>query len=259
MHRASDGMPVGAVLGFCNMLNRLVLNAMLRGEQPRLVLCCDAFDPTFRHELYKDYNAHRTEAPMDLIPQFEFIKQAANAYGMLQIQAQGYEADDVIATLSHRAAFDLDVCVDILSSDKDLMQLINDVSENTATDNDDDSTSTTRSSAAATIEMIDPMTMTRVTHETLLSQTDQLPLGQKKQRKNLETFADQARMSQRLVALETNIPWERLEMDPISSQQQTVAAFRMEPMNADRILAFYDKMGFYTIKQRLLERLEQQE
>jgi DNA polymerase-1 len=306
MHRASDGMPVGAVLGFCNMLNRLVLNAMLRGEQPRLVLCCDAFGPTFRHELYKDYKAHRTEAPMDLIPQFEFIKQAANAYGMLQIEAKGYEADDVIATLSHRAAFDSDVCVDILSSDKDLMQLINDVSENA--DDDNDSTSTTSRSNAATIEMIDPMTMTRVTHETvvekwgvpsrqlgdvlalagdqadnipgvpgigpkiaaklvqefgtleaLLSQTDQLPPGQKKRRENLETFADQARMSQRLVALETNIPWERLEMDPISSQQQTVAAFRMEPMNADRILAFYDEMGFYTIKQRLLERLEQQE
>jgi DNA polymerase-1 len=285
MHRPSDGMPTGAVLGFCNMLNRLVLNAMLRGEQPRLILCCDAFGPTFRHEMFKDYKGHRAEAPVDLIPQFELIKQASRAYGMLQIEAQGYEADDVIATLSHLAAFGENVCVDILSSDKDLMQLITPSTESSSSSDDDDdggvslssSSSSTSSTSAATIEMIDPMTMTKVTHETvvekwgvpshqlgdvlalagdvadnipgvpgigpkiaakllqefgtleqLLNSTDQIP--QKKRRENLGIFADQARLSQRLVALETNIPWERLEMDPPTptseqQQEQQVAAF----------------------------------
>jgi 5'-3' exonuclease len=310
MHRA-DGLPVAAVLGVCNMFNRLVLNPLLRGEQPRLVLCCDASGPTWRKDLYPDYKAQRPEAPMDLIPQFALVKQAAAAYGMTWIECRGYEADDVIATLSQQA-FQQGLTVDILSGDKDLMQLIT-TTEATTTANDDDddddddeSSSSNARVGGGRIEMIDPLTMTKVTHDTvvekwgvpatqlgdilalagdaadnipgvpgigpkiaaklleefgtlehLLANTDQVP--QKKRRENLETYQDQARLSQQLVALSMDIEWDRLEMDPPPASTTDVSDLRMEPMDADRILAFYDEMGFFTIKQRLLQRLEQQE
>ena len=306
MHRNSDGMPVGAVLGFCNMLNRLVLNPMLRGEQPRLVLCCDASGPTYRHDLFKDYKGHRAEAPMDLIPQFPLIQQAAKAYGMIQIQSKGYEADDVIATLAS-CAVEEQVHVDILSGDKDLMQLVTDTTTTTTTTSVSGANNV--AFAGAAVEMIDPMTMTKVTHETVVEKwgvpshqlgdvlalagdaADNIPgvpgigpkiaaqllqeygtlehllenadqIKQKKRRENLIQFADQARLSQELVRLESNIPWEGLEIvDPLHEcgSETKVAGLRMERMNADRILKFYDEMGFVTIKQRLLERLEMQD
>jgi DNA polymerase-1 len=122
LHRA-DGMPVGAVLGFCNMLNRLVLTRMLDGECPRLVLVFDAKGKTFRHDLYEEYKAHRPECPVDLVPQFDLIREAAEAYGIQQLEAPNYEADDVIATLASMALNE-GVDTNILSGDKDLMQLI---------------------------------------------------------------------------------------------------------------------------------------
>jgi len=122
LHR-KDGMPVGAVLGFCNMLNRLVLSRMLQGECPRLVLVFDAKGKTFRHDLYDEYKANRPECPMDLIPQFDLIREAAEAYGIQQLEAPYFEADDVIATLA-TMALNEGVDTSILSGDKDLMQLI---------------------------------------------------------------------------------------------------------------------------------------
>jgi hypothetical protein len=122
LHRA-DGMPVGAVLGFCNMLNRLVLSRMMQGECPRLVLIFDAKGKNFRNALYDDYKANRPECPMDLIPQFDLIREAAEAYGIHQLEAPNFEADDVIATLATMALKE-GVSCNILSGDKDLMQLI---------------------------------------------------------------------------------------------------------------------------------------
>jgi len=75
LHR-SDGTPTGAVLGFTTMINRLVLNKLLNGEQPRLVLVFDAKGKNFRHELYGDYKANRPPCPVDLVPQFELVRQA---------------------------------------------------------------------------------------------------------------------------------------------------------------------------------------
>jgi DNA polymerase-1 len=90
---------------------------------------------------------------MDLIPQFELIKQAAKAYGIVQIEAKGYEADDVIATLSQRA-LEQGMAINILSGDKDLMQLITNL--------------TTGTNNGAFIHMVDPLSMTKVTHDTVL-------------------------------------------------------------------------------------------
>jgi DNA polymerase-1 len=96
---------------------------MMKGECPRLVLVFDAKGKNFRHDLYDDYKANRPECPMDLIPQFDLIREAAAAYGIHQLEAPNFEADDVIATLVTMALKE-GVSANILSGDKDLMQLI---------------------------------------------------------------------------------------------------------------------------------------
>jgi DNA polymerase-1 len=105
------------------MLQNLLLNRLLKGDQPRVVLAFDSKGDNFRHELYPEYKANRGPCPEDLIPQFDLVREAADAFGIVQVQAEGFEADDVIATLAKRAVEE-GVDVDILSGDKDLMQLI---------------------------------------------------------------------------------------------------------------------------------------
>ncbi len=122
LHR-SDGTPTGALHGVCRMLQNLLLTRLLRGDRPRVVLAFDYKGPNFRHDLYSAYKANRGPCPEDLVPQFELIREAADAFGVVQVEAEGYEADDVIATLTRQALRE-GVDVDILSGDKDLMQLI---------------------------------------------------------------------------------------------------------------------------------------
>ena len=119
----SDGTPTGALHGVCRMLQNLLLTRLLKGDRPRVVLAFDSKGDNFRHKLYPEYKANRGPCPEDLIPQFDLVKEAADAFGIVQVEAQGYEADDVIATLAKRAVEE-GVDVDILSGDKDLMQLI---------------------------------------------------------------------------------------------------------------------------------------
>jgi hypothetical protein len=119
----SDGTPTGAVHGVCRMLQNLLLSRLLKRERPRVVLVFDSKGTNFRHELFPEYKANRGPCPEDLIPQFELVREAAEAFGIVQIEAEGYEADDVIATLT-RHAVEEGVDVDIFSGDKDLMQLI---------------------------------------------------------------------------------------------------------------------------------------
>ena len=122
MHRL-DGTPTGAVLGICNMLTRLVLVPLLAGSKPRVVFVFDSPGKNFRHEMYDLYKANRPECPIDLVPQFDLVRQAVLAFGVPTIECAGYEADDVIATLATMSFRD-GVDVDIMSSDKDLMQLV---------------------------------------------------------------------------------------------------------------------------------------
>ena len=119
----SDGTPIAALHGVCRMLQNLLLNRLLKGERPRVVLAFDFKGPNFRHEIYPEYKANRGPCPEDLVPQFELVREAAEAFGVVQVEAEGYEADDVIATLARQAVED-GVDVDIFSGDKDLMQLI---------------------------------------------------------------------------------------------------------------------------------------
>jgi DNA polymerase-1 len=114
-----NGVPVGAVFGFCNMLFRLVQD--MPGDQ--LVVVFDKGKASFRDAIYADYKANRMEPPDDLAPQFPRVREAAHAFGLPVIELDGYEADDIIATYAREArAAGREVI--IVSSDKDLMQLI---------------------------------------------------------------------------------------------------------------------------------------
>lgn len=117
--RRPDGVPVGAVYGFCSML----FKTLIENHTDALVVVFDAGRQTFRQEIYPPYKAHRPEAPEDLIPQFPLIRDACAAFNVPAIEAVGFEADDLIATYTHHARkTGYEVC--IISSDKDLMQLV---------------------------------------------------------------------------------------------------------------------------------------
>jgi DNA polymerase-1 len=123
--RKSDGLPVGAVSGFCNMLWK-VLEDLKAGDQPTHFACIfDAGQQTFRNDLYDAYKAHRPDPPEDLIPQFPLVRRAAIAFGQPALEMKGFEADDLIATYSRQAAA-MGARVSIVSADKDLMQLVDD-------------------------------------------------------------------------------------------------------------------------------------
>ncbi len=123
--RKSDGLQVNAVLGFCNMLWKL-LREMPKDNQPtHLGIVFDKSEVTFRNKLYSDYKAHRSPAPDDLIPQFALIREAVRAFELPCLEQSGFEADDLIATYV-REACERGATATIVSSDKDLMQLVTD-------------------------------------------------------------------------------------------------------------------------------------
>lgn len=282
IHR-SDGMPTGAVMGFCKMLNSMLLDRMIRGEQPRLVLCFDAKGKNFRHELYQAYKANRPAAPMDLVPQFDLVRQAAQAYGICQIEAFSFEADDVIATLATMAV-DEGVDANILSGDKDLMQLVTDLD------------------TTPSIQMIDPVKKDRTTFKQVVEKwevppnklgdvlalagdtADNIPgvkgigpkgaaklinefdslenllnniddVQQKGLRDKLIAHESDARLSRVLVELNRTVPLNMISGLP-DGDSQKIGDLRMEPFDPDRILAFYDQMGFRELKRTFEFRLK---
>ena len=274
IHRP-DGMPTGAVMGFCKMLNSLLLNRMLDGQQPRLVLCFDAKGKTFRHELFKEYKGNRAAAPMDLVPQFDLVRQAAKAYGICQIEARRFEADDVIATLACRATAE-GVDTNIMSGDKDLMQLV------------------TELDVSPSVQIIDPMKKERTTYTQVVEKWDVPPnrlgdvlalagdtadnvpgvrgIGPKTAAKLINEFGSlenllnniedvqqrgireklledkaNAQLSRTLVELNRTVPLDELLGLP-DGVNQKMGDLRMEMIDPDRILDFYDQMGFKELK-----------
>ncbi|MBI3676419.1 MAG: DNA polymerase I [Proteobacteria bacterium] len=125
LSRKSDGLPTGAVSGYCNMLWKL-LEDMKGWEVPtHLAVIFDASEVTFRNKIYPQYKAHRPPAPEDLIPQFPLVREATRAFSISCVEEKGFEADDLIATYA-RIAKEAGARVTIISSDKDLMQLVED-------------------------------------------------------------------------------------------------------------------------------------
>ena len=125
LNRKSDGLQVNAVLGFCNMLWKLLRDMPADNRPTHLAIIFDKSEVTFRNKLYPDYKAHRPPAPDDLIPQFAFIREAVRAFDLPCLEQIGFEADDLIATYV-REAGEQGATATIVSSDKDLMQLVTD-------------------------------------------------------------------------------------------------------------------------------------
>ena len=126
LSRKSDGLPTGAVNGFCNMLYKLLEDSRSddsKNKPTHFVVIFDSARKNFRNEIYKDYKANRTDAPEDLIPQFEYIRKSVEAFNVASTEMLNYEADDLIATYTEQI-LQKGAKVTIISGDKDLMQLV---------------------------------------------------------------------------------------------------------------------------------------
>ena len=121
MNRKSDGVPINAVYGFTGMLLKLIADI----QADHIAVIFDAKQENFRNDIYPDYKANRSETPEELIPQFPLIREATDAFSLPRLELEGYEADDIIATYCRLARERGDKAV-VVSSDKDLMQLVGD-------------------------------------------------------------------------------------------------------------------------------------
>ena len=128
LSRKSDGLPTGAVSGFCSMLFKLLEDSRSDDsihKPTHFAVIFDSARKNFRNDIYKEYKANRSEAPEDLIPQFEYIRKSVKAFNLPSIELLNYEADDLIATYAKQIT-DAGAKVTVISSDKDLMQLVSD-------------------------------------------------------------------------------------------------------------------------------------
>ena len=265
--RKSDGLPVGAVAGFCNMLYPYITGAGGSDAPTHVAVIFDYSGRSFRNDIYPEYKAHRPPAPEDLVPQFPLTRDATRAFNIAAIEKEGFEADDLIATYACRAR-DAGGRVTIVSSDKDLMQLVGDG-----------------------VEMLDPMKNRRIDRdgvmekfgvspekvvevqalagdsvdnvpgapgigvktaallinefgdlETLLARADEIK--QPKRRASLNDFADQIRLSRELVQLDC-------EMD----LETPLEALEVQPPQVEPLMAFLTAMEFRTITRRVADHL----
>jgi len=126
LSRKSDGLPTGAVSGFCSMLFKLLEDSRSDdsiNKPTHFAVIFDSAKKNFRNDIYSEYKANRTETPEDLIPQFEYIRKAVKAFSLPSIELINYEADDLLATYA-KGIVEAGAKVTVISSDKDLMQLV---------------------------------------------------------------------------------------------------------------------------------------
>ncbi|MDC7789380.1 DNA polymerase I [Rhodoplanes sp. TEM] len=121
----SDGLPIGGVLTFCNMMWKLLREGLDGVNPTHMAVVFDHSGKSFRNDIYADYKGHRPEPPDELIPQFPLMRDAVRAFGLIPIEQEGFEADDLIATYA-RVAREAGADVTIVAGDKDLMQLVRD-------------------------------------------------------------------------------------------------------------------------------------
>ncbi len=261
--RKSDGAPVGAVSGFCNMLYKLLTDMQDEHDPTHFAVIFDYSSKTFRNEIYPQYKAHRPEPPEDLRPQFSMVRDATRAFNVPCIEMDGFEADDLIATYAKHVEEKGGEVV-IISSDKDLMQLVSDrvtmldtmknksvrraeviekfglgpehvidiqALAGDSTDNVPGVPGIGIKTAAQLIEEFGDL-------ETLLTRAGEIK--QNKRRENLIEFADQARISKKLVTLKDDVPViERAE------------DFTVRAIDKDMLLHFLKKMEFSTLTRRV--------
>ncbi len=248
----SDGTPTNAVMGFSSM----ILSLVEQTDADHIAVIFDAKRENFRNEIYPDYKGHRPDAPEELIPQFSLIREATLAFNLPCLEMEGFEADDLIATYAKQAVA-LGAKVTIVSSDKDLMQLVD-----------------------GGIEMWDPMKNRTIKHDEVVEKfgvppekvvdvqslagdsTDNVPgvpgiglktaaqliteygdldtlldrageIKQPKRRQNLQDHAEMARISRELVRLKQDVPVET----PLSD-------LKRQPLDQDKMMDFLKAMEF---------------
>ena len=259
-----DGTPVNAVYGFTNMLIKLLADTETEG----LAVIFDAGRKSFRNEIYEPYKANRPDPPEELIPQFGLIREATRAFNVPCIEQEGFEADDLIATYA-RAARAKGLEVTIVSSDKDLMQLVGEgiamldpmknraigpaeVEERFGVPPDKvvevqalagDSTDNVPGVPGIGVKTAAQLVAQYGDLETLLAHAEEIK--QPKRRENLIANAELARISRRLVELKTDVPVE-VPLDEL----------RIRKLEPATLKAFLEENGFRSIVTRLGDLLE---
>ncbi len=261
--RKSDGLPVGAVQGFCNMLYKLLRQMSAEDKPTHLAVIFDKSSKSFRNEIYPLYKAQRPDAPEDLVPQFGLIRQATHAFNVACIEQDNYEADDLIATYA-RQAEEAGATVRIVSSDKDLMQLVTDKVALYDTMKDieigrdvviekfgvppekvievqalaGDSVDNVPGVPGIGIKTGAQLIQEYGDLESLLARAGEIK--QPKRREKLIEFADQARISRQLVTLKTDVPLEH-ELDEFGV---------IEP-DAKHLIGFLKSLEFTSLTRRI--------
>ncbi len=265
LSRKSDGLPVGAISGFCNMLYRYVAGNSGADVPTHVAVIFDKGSHTFRNELYDQYKANRAEMPEDLRPQIPLTREASRAFNIATHEIEGYEADDIIATLACQARA-RGGRVTILSSDKDLMQLVGDG-----------------------VEMLDPMKNRRIDRDGVMEKfgvppervvdvqalagdsVDNIPgapgigiktaallinefgsleelldraddISQPKRRETLKSHRAQIELSKKLVALDTDTPLDF-----------TLDDLEVQAPQPETLLGFLNAMEFRTLTKRIAD------
>ena len=263
----SDGTPTGAVAGFCNMIYRMIENNNGPNAATHLAVIFDHKSKTFRSKIYSQYKANRPPAPDDLIPQFDLIKKATIAFNLPSIEVEGYEADDIIASYSVQAR-DLGATVTIVSSDKDLMQLVgNGVTMYDAMKNksigrkevvekfgvEPEKVIDVQSLAGDSVDNIPGAPGIGIkTAALLISEYGDLDslleraheIKQPKRRQTLIDNLEQINISRKLVTLKTDVPLP-----------QTLKQFEIRDMEPVVIINFMSEMGFTTLTKRISSKL----
>ena len=254
-----DGKPVGAVLGFTNMLLKLLRET----DADHIAVIFDAAGRTFRNRIYEAYKAHRPEPPDDLVPQFALVREATDAMNVARIEQEDFEADDLIAAYA-KAAVAAGATVTVVSSDKDLMQLVSDkiqlldpiknrpigaaeVREKFGVGPEQvievqaligDSVDNVPGVPGIGVKTAAELIGVYGDLETLLKRAEEIK--QPKRRQNLIEFAEQARISKRLVTLDANIPLPAPLQD-----------FAVKPLDGRKLGAFLQAQNFRSLLNRL--------
>jgi DNA polymerase-1 len=265
LNRKSDGLQVNAVLGFCNMLWKLLRDMPEDNRPTHLAIIFDKSETTFRNKLYPDYKAHRPPAPDDLIPQFPLIREAVRAFDLPCLEQAGFEADDLIATYV-RIACERGATATIVSSDKDLMQLVTDCVTMYDTMKDrrlgipeviekfgvppekvvevqalaGDSTDNVPGVPGIGVKTAAQLIVEYGDLETLLQRAGEIK--QPKRREALIEHADKARISRQLVLLDDKVALD-VPLDELAVH---------EP-DARKLIAFLKAMEFSTLTRRVAE------
>ena len=262
-----DGTPVNAVYGFANMLMKLLDDLRDHSVEELIAVVFDAKRLTFRNEIYKEYKAHRPEAPEELVPQFAIIRDATRAFNVPCIEMEGFEADDLIATYAkHAEAAGVDVVV--ISADKDLMQLIRpgitmldpmknrtigpeQVREKFGVGPDKvievqalagDSSDNVPGVPGIGIKTAAELILQYGDLETVLAKAGEIK--QPKRRENLLANAELARISKRLVTLKDDVP-----------VTVPLADLKWQAPDPDTLIAFITAQGFKSLIPKVMAKL----